>query len=67
MKQRVESIRDSRRTILAEKVVQPFQNRDEGVKSDSLIERDVLHMYPRHEVKVRAGILEGVDHVVRHI
>ena len=36
-------------------------------KSDVLVERDVLHMDPRHEVKVRAGILERIDHVVRHI
>lgn len=36
-------------------------------KSDELVERDVLHVYPRHKVKVRVGILERVDHVVRHI
>ena len=62
MKQQVESIRNTHRMILTEKVVQPFQNQDEGVKTNALIERDVLgdvlYMDPCHEVKVRVGILE---------
>jgi hypothetical protein len=36
-------------------------------KSNSLVERDVLHMYPRQEVEIRPGVLERVDHVVRYI
>ena len=36
-------------------------------KSNVLVECDVLHMYTRQEVKVRVGVLEWVDHVVRHI
>ena len=67
VKERVEVIRNARHMILAEKVVQLSQNRYEDVKSGTLIERDVLRMYPHHEVKVQAGILERIDHVVWHI
>jgi hypothetical protein len=34
---------------------------------NALVERDMLHMYPRQEVEIRARVLERVDHVVRHI
>ena len=34
---------------------------------NSLVERDVLHMYPRQEVEIRTAVLEWVDHIVRHI
>ena len=36
-------------------------------KLNLLVERYVLHMYPRQEVEVRSGVLERVDHVVWHI
>ena len=35
--------------------------------SNALVDRDVLHMYPRQEVEVRPGVLERIDHVVRYI
>ena len=34
---------------------------------NALVERDVLHMYSRQEMQVWPGVLERVDHVVRHI
>jgi 3-methyladenine DNA glycosylase AlkC len=67
VQQRVESICDTCRPILAENVVKPFQSKSRCETEDVLAECDMLHMYPCQDVQVWARVLEWVDHVVRHV
>ena len=68
VQQRVESICDACRPILAEKSqTQRFQKGRKNVKANALVESDVLHMHACQEVQVRARVLKRVDHVMRDI